>query len=278
MAYWQITNDQLERFGRDGFLLVPNLLNDQETENLVAACRGDRKIRDEVVFDHADPSGKPVQLTAWNHPGDDIYGTISRCERIVNAIERMLDDEVYHYHSKMILKEAREGGAWEWHQDYGYWYNNGCLYPDLVSVSIAIDRATRENGCMQLVAGSHKLGRIEHGNYDGRISADPERTAEVLKRLELVYAQMDPGDGLFFHANTLHRSDANRTEAPRWSLICCYNARRNDPYKDSVHPGYTPLEKLPDAAVGEIGSRTSHSEKPFVRPEGEGGDAFKDKT
>jgi len=90
MAYWQITNDQLERFGRDGFLLVPNLLNDQETENLVAACRGDRKIRDEVVFDHADPSGKPVQLTAWNHPGDDIYGTISRCERIVNAIERML--------------------------------------------------------------------------------------------------------------------------------------------------------------------------------------------
>ena len=275
MTNWRITNDQLKRFDRDGFLLVRDLLNAQETACLVEACRGDRRVRDEVIFDHVDPSGKPVQLTGWNHPGDDIYGTISRSERIVNAVEKMLNDEVYHYHSKIILKEAREGGAWEWHQDYGYWYHNGCLYPDLLSISIAIDRATQENGCMQLVSGSHKLGRIEHGKYDGRISADPERTAEVLKRLELVYAQMEPGDGLFFHANTLHRSDVNQTDTPRWSLICCYNARRNDPYKDSAHPGYTPLDKLPDGAISEIGGRTSDPKKSFVHPEGEGGDSFK---
>jgi len=275
MSYWQIDDKQLGQFQEDGFLFVSGLLNVDEKELLVNATREDGRLHDQAIFDHADPRGHPVKLTAWNHPGDDIYGAISRCERVVGAIERILDDEVYHYHSKMILKEAHEGGAWEWHQDYGYWYQNGLLYPDLVSVSIAVDPATRENGCLQLLQGSHKFGRIDHGKYGDRISADPERTSEAIKRLNLVYAEMSPGDALFFHANTLHRSDANTTDKPRLSLICCYNARHNDPYQDSVHPRYTPLETLPNDALREVGTRPSDPDKSFVRPEGEGGDSFK---
>jgi len=42
--------------------------------------------------------------------------------------------------------------------------------------------------------------------------------------------EMQPGDGLFFHANRLHRSDQNRSNNPRWPMICCYHAARNDPY------------------------------------------------
>ena len=57
----------------------------------------------------------------------------------------------------MILKDARTGGAWAWHQDYGYWYQNGVLFPDLVSVMTAVDRSTRENGCLQVLRGSHRL-------------------------------------------------------------------------------------------------------------------------
>ena len=63
----------------------------------------------------------------------------------------------------------------------------------------------------------------------------------------------EPGDALFFHCNTLHRSDQNRSDQPRWSLICCYNAARNDPYKDSHHPRYTPLNKVDDTAIKEVG-------------------------
>jgi hypothetical protein len=51
----------------------------------------------------------------------------------------------------------------------------------------------------------------------------------------------------------LHCSAQNRSDNPRWALICCYNAARNDPYKDSRHPRYAPLEKLPDAKITEIG-------------------------
>ncbi len=54
------------------------------------------------------------------------------------------------------------GGAWEWHQDYGYWYNNGCLLPDMASCLMGIDRATKANGCLQVLKGSHHMGRIEH--------------------------------------------------------------------------------------------------------------------
>ena len=66
---------------------------------------------------------------------------------------------------------------------------------------------------------------------------------------------MEPGDAVFFHANTLHRSDMNRSDNPRWSMICCYNAARNDPYKDSHHPRYTPLSVVPDGRIKDVGVR-----------------------
>ena len=66
---------------------------------------------------------------------------------------------------------------------------------------------------------------------------------------------MEPGDALFFHSNLLHRSDRNNSENPRWSMICCYNAERNDPYKESHHPRYTPLNKAPDAEILAAGSK-----------------------
>jgi hypothetical protein len=47
---------------------------------------------------------------------------------------------------------------------------------------------------------------------------------------------MEPGDAVFFHCNTLHRSDQNKSEKSRWAMICCYNAARNDPYKEHHHP------------------------------------------
>jgi hypothetical protein len=64
---------------------------------------------------------------------------------------------------------------------------------------------------------------------------------------------MEPGDTLFFHANLLHRSDQNHSDHPRWSMICCYNAKSNDPFKESHHPRYTPLNKVPDIEILKAG-------------------------
>jgi ectoine hydroxylase-related dioxygenase (phytanoyl-CoA dioxygenase family) len=81
---------------------------------------------------------------------------------------------------------------------------------------------------------------------------------------------MDPGDVLFFHANLLHRSDQNKSDKPRWSMICCYNAARNDPYKEAHHPRYTPLSKVPDSAIREAGLRRfgeSKADVAWLEPE-----------
>jgi ectoine hydroxylase len=62
---------------------------------------------------------------------------------------------------------------------------------------------------------------------------------------------------VLFHANLLHRSDQNRSENPRWALICCYNTKRNDPYKESRHPRYAPLDVCDDARVLQIARRSA---------------------
>ncbi|MGH9837447.1 MAG: phytanoyl-CoA dioxygenase family protein [Blastocatellia bacterium] len=92
------------------------------------------------------------------------------------------------------------------------------------------------NGCLQVLKGSHLMGRLEHVLTGDQAGADMERVAEASKRLELVYCEMEPGDAMFFHCNLLHRSDQNRSDKPRWSLICCYNAARND-HRDTGFAG-----------------------------------------
>ena len=126
----------------------------------------------------------------------------------------------------------------------------------LTSVFIAIDRATKENGCLQVLKGSHRAGRVDHILTGDQAGADLERVNELARRLELVYVEMEPGDAVFFDANLLHRSDQNRSENPRWSMICCYNAARNDPYKESHHPRYTPLSKVDDAMILRVGEKS----------------------
>ena len=254
MAKGVISDERVEDYARDGFVLIRGMLDEVEVGLLSRAAREDR-VLDQKSFAKGDGEGGVVRLSLWNHPTDTIYGMIAKSKSIVESAEKLLGDEAYHYHSKMIMKDAEIGGAWTWHQDYGYWYQNGVLAPNLTSAYIAVDRATRENGCLQVIRGSQHLGRIEHELSGDQAGADPARVEEILKRYELVHVEMRPGDVLFFHANLLHRSDANRSSQPRWSMICCYNARSNDPYKESHHPRYTPLGKVPDSAIREAGAR-----------------------
>lgn len=264
-----ISHDQINDFKKDGFILLKSLFDKAEIDLLKKTAVEDREL-DKHSFGRADGEGGTVRLSLWNHPGNNIYGMIARSHRIVDKVEKLLGDEVYHYHSKMILKDPEIGGAWAWHQDYGYWYQNGVLFPDLVSVFIAVDKATKENGCLQVIKGSHHMGRIDHVLTGDQAGADQERVDEALKRLELIYCEMDPGDTIFFHSNLLHRSDQNKSPNPRWSLICCYNAASNDPYKESHHPRYTKLHKVKDTEIKKVGMKRfedSAGNSSFLNPE-----------
>src|SRR5579872_6794754 len=184
MPTFSPTADQLARFRTDGFFLAENLFDAEEIELLRSIARADRQMQLEAAS-RGDGEGGAIRLVVENELHDDIYGAIVRSRRIVETMEKLLGGEVYHYHHKMILKEPYVGGAWAWHQDYGYWYNNGCLFPDLASCMIAVDRATKENGCLQVLRGSHLMGRIDHGKVGDQTGADPERVQAARERMDL---------------------------------------------------------------------------------------------
>lgn len=252
MKQGKLTPEQISDYHRDGYVIVRGLFDTEEIDLLRRASKDDKAL-DDHSFGKDDGTGVKVRLSLWNHPGDGIYGMFARCHKLVDSVEQLLGDEAYHYHSKMIMKDAKVGGAWAWHQDYGYWYQNGILLPDLCSASIAVDRATKENGCLQVLKGSHKMGRVDHILTGEQAGADMERVNEAMKRFELVHCTMEPGDVIFFHGNLLHASDRNNSEHPRWSMICCYNFKSNNPYKESHHPRYTPLVKVADEMIKSVG-------------------------
>ena len=156
-----LTTEQRAGFERDGYVLARGLFDAEEARLLREAMEKDPAIAAHF-YDRHDATGAATKMVTWNHPGDSVYGMAARCARMVDTMEDLLGGEVYHYHSKLTAKEPYEGGAWEWHQDYGYWYNNGCLFPLMASCMVALDRTTRANGCLQVMRGSHLMGRIDH--------------------------------------------------------------------------------------------------------------------
>jgi ectoine hydroxylase-related dioxygenase (phytanoyl-CoA dioxygenase family) len=242
------TTEELRRYAEDGYFLRAGLLSADEVTDFRDHAR--RQLEEEAangaVMAKGDKEGKKTLLRMWNHAGDDKYGLLARDERMVGLAEASIGKPVYLYSHKMTMKQPNEGGAWEWHQDFGYWHSYGCLAPDMMSIYVALDKSTKQNGCLQLLKGSHKLGRLNHVREDGQTNVDPEYVEAATQRFERVYAEMEAGDVLVFHSNLLHRSDANRSDTYRWGYICSYNAVENAPFKRVRDYGnYEELKTVP---------------------------------
>jgi len=252
---YKLTDEQLARFNRDGYLIVRGLFDAEEMDLLIHIAKADQQLEQQSQ-ERQDLSNGRSKLWITGSLGDDIYSAFARCERVVNPIEQLLSGEVYHYHHKVMLKEPLVGGAWEWHQDYGYWYYNGCIRPDLLSIMVALDKTTRENGCLQIATGSHKLGRIDHTPLSPtQNEVDPKRMPHILEQCPIEYCELAAGDALIFHCNAIHRSDANRSANRRWTLLICYNRIDNDTIIKTDDRFYVPLETVDDGAIRRAGLR-----------------------
>lgn len=242
---------EVATFWRQGYLLVRGAFAAEEMAVLREVIR-----RHDAMRAHAERarerSAGPTRpsfetIFVWNDTaGNDVFAKATRSHKVVDRFEAIFGDEVYVYHNKIALKYPGVVG-FSHHQDYAYWYGMGNVFPDMGTVYIAVDRATRENGCLKLVSGSHRLGRLDHvdrvpGSDTG---VDPERLEQVLKVLPEEALEMEPGDMVLFHCNTLHASDDNRSDAPRVALLGCYNTRHNSPYKQAHgHPAFHHQERI----------------------------------
>ena len=238
-------------FWERGFVAVRGVFRAGEMAVVREAVDGNAAMRAHAAR-ALDKSGGPTRpsfdsIFVWNDTsGFDLFAKVTRSARIIDRLEACFRDEVYVYHNKVALKYPGVVG-FSFHQDYAYWYDMGNLFPDMATVFVAVDPATRENGCLRFIEGSHKLGRINHVLRDGVSDSmvDPERLEQVRRIMPEVAVELEPGDVAIFHANTLHGSDDNRSGRSRIALLGCYNTRHNNPYKTvHGHPRYHHQEKV----------------------------------
>src|SRR6478752_2797941 len=269
MTNFNLSAEQIATYQRDGCLEVKDFLSSEEVKKLQDIAFEDGMMR-KHAFDLNDQTGKKTKLTLWYKPGNDTYGLLTRSNRIIASVNELMngDSPVCHFHSKLMQKEPKVVGAWEWHQDYGYWYKNQFLYPDqLVSIMIALTEANKANGCLQVIKGSHKIGRVNHGFAGEQVGADMTMVNHSLQTMEHVYVEIEPGDALFFHSNILHRSEANLSDKPRWSLISCYNSLSNHAYNDESTSWREPVKIVPDSALMDAAIGGASIDGDFLKKE-----------
>lgn len=211
-------------FARDGFVIVPRLLADDQFAELNREL--DRYIREVVPAlpdSHAfyEDKRQPQTLKQLQNMGIDSYFASFRHHPVWRALARALvGQEVVPMEPEWFNKPPGTNHITPPHQDNYYF----CLTPpNVVTIWMALDEVDDENGCLRYVRGSHQRGIRPHGRSNvlgfsqGILDygeADREREVPIHLR---------PGDAVAHHANTIHRADANRSPArPRRAFAIVY--------------------------------------------------------
>ena len=248
----RLNQSQVDTYNRDGLLLVPNLFNNAEINQLKQLIQIDPTIEHEIGGP-LDSDGNASEFFAFSGVPDDLLGAFVRVERLVETSRDLLArEEIYHWHTKISFKPPGTKARWDWHQDYGSWYKEGALYPNSLTAMIAVDPVDQENGCLEVIRGSHRCGRIEHIPVGRSMGADPQWVEWLLERNDLILCDMTPGDCVFFHSNVLHSSGPNLTNRPRTVLQVSYNAVDSAPPDNSLSFAghrFEPLNTIPDTAL-----------------------------
>ena len=248
--------EEVESFWKRGFIILRGVFTREEMAILkdIITRHADMQKFAQRAKERSAGATRPSFETifVWNDTArNDAFAKATRSHKIIDRLEAIFGDQVYVYHNKVALKYPGVVG-FSHHQDYWYWYQMGNLFPDMGTAMIAIDRHTQANGCLRLVEGSHKAGRIEHVYRDGVSDSgvDPERLKELLKVMPEVPIEMEIGDVALFHCNTIHSSADNHSGESRIGLLGCYNTRHNNPVKQAHgHPGWQVQPKVQEPII-----------------------------
>lgn len=248
------TAAQRQSFQENGYLIIPDLFSPEEiaalkadmaalnTERLVAEAQGRNK-GGMIVEDGTTP-----RLQFEIHRTNTRFALLSRHPRVAGIMQELMERPLYIYHTKLAFKSAFTGSVQFWHQDYGYWINNGHPHPFMASCFVMLDEHTEDNGCMQVLDGSHLSGVVYHepspreSTGDAQIRISAADMAEYCTRYRRVKLIGKPGTFVAWHCNTMHASSHNISENSRHAAIIAFNAvgncdpqrtvSRSSPYED----------------------------------------------
>lgn len=262
------TDAEIQQFNRDGFIIMRNLFSKEEVQLVRDA------IEQDTVFDDQDNTirlkdnqGGSTKLNLWSNPGDGTLGLLTRSRRVVSTMRQLLGGEVVHYHSKILCKDPNSGGAWNWHQDYGYWYKDYFLKPHMATAYFAIDPQTLENGCVRMLRGSTELGRMDHWSVGEQQGGDPERIELALEQYEDVPCELESGDVVFFHSLCVHGSQGNLSDKRRLAFASAFTRADNIQWRDAYIPCFR-IDEVDDDALLKTGiALTSWEDKVMLDSE-----------
>ena len=103
---WHFRRRTLQRdFARDGYVIVRGLLTAEEVARVNASCSAEGGVASHA-YGRDDGLGRRTRLSLWNHPGNDVLGALARIPRTRGLMEWLLGGEVYHYHSKLMMRKG----------------------------------------------------------------------------------------------------------------------------------------------------------------------------
>jgi ectoine hydroxylase-related dioxygenase (phytanoyl-CoA dioxygenase family) len=174
-----------------------------------------------IQFEHR-PGSQTIRVIEPFHHLEPVFGDLIDDPRLVEPMRDLVGrDRVSLFTDKLNFKRPREGSRFRWHQDSPYWVHFARHIDQLPNVMLALDDATEQNGCLRVIAGSHRDGLLPGCQGEERLAplfTDP-RCFDVARAKS---AQMPAGSLLFFSPHTVHGSAPNESEQPRRALLFTY--------------------------------------------------------
>jgi phytanoyl-CoA hydroxylase len=202
METLQISNIQRE-FEKNGFFIIKNCYSKEET-NFVKKYSHEMNNNEVGGVRVIVPDELPQALKEFV------------ChDQIKENLMEVFSSQIEFLSVKPVYKNSKVSFGTPWHQDWQYWKGES----HKISVWVALDNATIENGCLKVIPGSHK-NKYEHQSLDGEFG---ERIKESNLNDEITLdVLMNSGDALFFHDQLVHSSNPNTSSGERWSFISTY--------------------------------------------------------
>jgi len=203
-----LTDVQGADFKRDGFVVVEQLYDESTMSEWKQTMQDVMQAEQEL-----SEVGVRVWMVDQLHP---ILRQAMADAHVVAALNQLIGPNVEFLSAKAVYKDAETRAASPWHQDWQYWYGATKL-----SIWIALDAATPENGCLKVLPGSHTR-HFEHLHLDGDEGFVNRIDADGIDGWSPVTVPLPVGAAIFFHDQLVHSSHPNTVGQDRWSLISTY--------------------------------------------------------
>lgn len=230
----KLTPQQVEQFQEKGYLKIPHrLITDnhldllrEHYDALFAKKRGtsDEGLRNLAVVgeteqdETADRSEEMLQIMEmWRY--DEVYRQLLYHEPLLDIAESLIGPNIQLFHDQALYKPARHGGEVPWHQDNGYWR---CTPSDLVSIWMALDDADEENGCMNVIPGSHLESAPDHDRAVSEKGKLPALLQANVDENRAAPVPLKAGYAMVHHCLMLHQTNPNRSQRRRRAMVIHY--------------------------------------------------------